>query len=153
MKINYQKNFGEKTKSFDLQITKDQKCYIIQCLTENDIEMGCVSFRFFDDILWIYKLETNPKFYRQGVASAVMDIVELMAIKRGINKIEGRFFPSNDAARPFYEKNGYSVPNKTKSWDDYDPHWVIHKTLDAKAIKEKVAPNITLYEENTLTLK
>lgn len=156
MKINYQKELGEKTKSFDLQIIKNKECYTIKCLTKDDDEMGFVTFTIYNNILWIYKLQTNPKFYHKGVASAIIDITEFLAIKHNAKRIEGKFFPTNEFARPFYEKNGYFVPNKVKSWDNYDPCWIMYKTLDPVEITKKVSPNIKAYKNqqtNTLTLK
>ena len=150
MRINYQKELGEKTKSFDLQIIKGKECYTIKCLNKDDVEMGFVTFKIYNDILWIYKLETNSKFYRQGVASAIVDITEFFAIKHGANRVEGKFFPTNEYARPFYEKNGYFVPNKVKSWDNYDPCWIMYKVLNPKEITQKVAPNIKAYKYATI---
>lgn len=153
MKINYQKEICGVQKDFNLQILKNNNFYEINCMSQNDENMGFITFKIYNSILWIYKIETNKNFYRQGVASAILDITEYIAITHNANRIEGKFMPNNQYARPFYEKNGFEVPNKVKSWDTYDPYWIMYKCLDAKAIKNKVANNITICKDDSVTLK
>lgn len=149
MDISYQKYMNNNLKIFDMQIIKEKGCFYITCFSKNKEEMGIVSFKINENFLWVYKLKTNQNFYRQGVASAILDIVEYIAIKNGVNIIEGKFFPDNNYALPFYEKNGFHVPNQTKTWDDYDPYWRLYKILDIKTVKEKVANNIIVKKEKS----
>ena len=153
MEVTYTKKVHGKPQEFNMQIIKHKDYFEINCLAESKEQMGFITFGIKQNnkYAWLYKIETNKKFFNQGVASAVLDVAEYIIIKNGIKRIEGVFFPSNDAARPFYEKNGFFVPNKTKSWDSYDPFWIISKDLNAQAIQQKVGPNLMPCQGSSLT--
>jgi len=152
MKIDYQKEIDGESKNFDLQIIKNKNFFEIKCLSQNDEEMGFITFEIHKNFVWIYKIETNENFYHQGVASAILDVAEYIAVEHNAHTMQGKFVPDNEYARPFYEKNGYTVPNKEKNWDTYDPGWILYKCLDDKIVKSKVAHNLTICDENTLGL-
>ena len=151
MKIEYQKNINEQNKIFNLEFhaNEQENLYKIICLSKENEEMGFVSFSIKENLVWILKLETNPKFARLGVASAIVDIMEYFAVNNGITRIEGKFYPDNQFARPFYEKNGFFVPNATKSWDDYDETWTLFKNLDKQQVDDKVSSNIKVFEDES----
>lgn len=152
MRINYTKDINNDRKNFDLQIMQDKDFFQINCISPDNEIMGFITFKKNINNLWILKLETNEKFFHQGVASALIDITEYIATINYLTRIEGKFMPDNEFARPFYEKNGYFVPNKTKSWDDYDETWTLYKNLDPKKVKEKVIPNIKVNQEDELEI-
>ena len=134
-------------KNFDLEISKEKDFYEMKCFSNENIEMGFITFKIYKNVLWIFKLATHQAFAHQGVGSALIDITEYFAITKNANRIEGKFVPDNEFARPFYEKNGYYVPNKTKSWDDYDENWILYKDLNAKKINAKISPNIKINQK------
>lgn len=140
--IEYTKNIQGEEKKFNLVIKDKEPFYEIKCLTKENQEMGFITFEFFSGYVWIYKLETKKSFRNQGVASALIDLMEYISMENHINKVKGNFFPTNKYARPFYENRGYFVPNKTKSWDDCDETWTISKTLDYRKIKTEIGPYI-----------
>lgn len=148
MKIEYTKNIHGEDKKFDIKITEEDKFYKVECLS-GDEEMGFITFKVLSDHAWIYKLETKEKFAHQGVASAVVDIAEyIIAVENSKNQVEAKYMPDNEFALPFYQKNGYYVPNQTKSWDDYDETWRMFKMLDKNEIRERVEKNIEICQED-----
>ena len=67
-------------------------------------------------------------------------MLEYFALQNRAQVVEGKFYPENEFAKPFYNKYGYSIDK-----EDYETY--IYKTLDYKRIKENIEPNITKYEE------
>jgi len=147
MKIEYIKKINGEEKKFNLLVKNRDAFFEIKCLSNDNKEMGFVTFEIFNDYVWIYKIETKKAFQHQGVASAVIDVMEYFAMMNYKNRIEAKFYPSNQYARAFYEKHDYFVPNKTKTWEDYDETWRMHKDLDFQKIKSQVAPNLIFSDE------
>lgn len=60
---------------------------------------------------FIYNIEIFPEFRRQGYAEAAMRTLEDEARRMGAEAIRLHVFGHNVAARPLYEKLGYSPTN------------------------------------------
>lgn len=121
----------------------DDDIYRIEVLDGSDV-MGYATFklkrqRYFDSV-WLYKIETNKEYAHKGVGSAVINLLEYFAYQNRAHTVEGKFFPENEYAKPFYDKFGYSI--EKEGYETY-----IYKTLDFKTIKQTIEPNITGYEE------
>lgn len=82
MRITYSKNIGGKDENFDMLITRELNYFTISCLSKNDEEMGYASFKIYNNYLWLYKIETYNNFQHQGIASAIIDLMEYIAIKK-----------------------------------------------------------------------
>jgi len=68
--------------------------------------------------------------------------MENFAKSHNIHLIEGKFYPSIEGARDFYEKNGYVVPNATRTWANYDETWTLYKDLH-----QTISPKTTFTNE------
>lgn len=117
--------------------------YLIKILDGSNV-MGYASFkvkrRQYQDSIWLYKIETNPNYAHMGVGTATICLLEYFALNKRVQVIEGKYFPKNEFAKPFYEKYGYSIEK-----DGYETF--IFKYLDYKKIKENIEPKIIQYEE------
>lgn len=97
--------------------------------------MGEITFKIYGNKTWIFSISTEKIFQRSGVGKALISICEFISAKKRVQKIEGKFCPQNDAARPFYEKNGYQIMN-----DSYNSY--IYKVLDIDKIVQSFDKSI-----------
>ena len=107
--------------------------YQAQALADNGDIMGSISFliKRKDRLVWLRKIETRPEYQHQGVGQALLDTLEYFTIQKRLCMIEGKFYPDNEFARPFYIKNNYSIDK-----DGYDTF--ISKYLS----HDKIADNL-----------
>ena len=132
-------------KEFDSKIlfNTEENSYRIEILDNSNV-MGYATFRIkrnrYQDSIWLYKIETYPKYAHTGVGTATINLLEYFALQNKAQVVEGKFYPENEFAKPFYNKFGYSIDR-----EDYETY--IYKALDYKKIKENIEPNITKYEE------
>lgn len=67
--------------------------------------------------LFIYDLEIDQAFRRQGLGRQTLSAVESWAIERGIRRLELNVFADNQAARTLYETSGMAVCEMTMGKD------------------------------------
>lgn len=146
--IKYSKSFHGENKKYLINIEEVGRCFTISCINVEGEEMGYATCLLKEDSLWLYKIETYEKFAHQGVGSALLDIVEFLAMQNRRKTVDGKYYPLNEFAKPFYEKHGYFIPNQKGGWDDYDETWHMFKDLDFKKIKSEISRNIEVCEEN-----
>ena len=60
---------------------------------------------------WVYDINIDPEFRRQGHASAVFGLLEDKARELGLTRIGLHVFGHNTAAIQLYEKLGFAVKN------------------------------------------
>jgi ribosomal protein S18 acetylase RimI-like enzyme len=60
---------------------------------------------------FIYNIEIFPEFRRRGFAEAAMRMLEVEARRMGAETVRLHVFGHNTAARPLYEKLGYTATN------------------------------------------
>lgn len=58
---------------------------------------------------FVYDLEVKAEYRRQGVARAIMALLESQARARGASKIALHVFGQNTSARDLYLKSGYTI--------------------------------------------
>lgn len=135
--------------NFDCKIDyyENDDFYKIEVLNENKDVMGYATFKIknssFSKSIWLYKIETYNRYTHKGVGTAVNNILEYFAYKNKVLFIEGKFYPENKFAKPFYEKYGYKIEK-----DYYDT--LVYKTLNYQWIEKEIAPKIKEYCENTI---
>lgn len=85
--------------------------YEILALADNDTVMGMATFAIKpkERKVWLRKIETLPQFQDKGVGQALIDVLEYFTATNGLRHIEGKFYPDNDYAKPFYLKNDYDI--------------------------------------------
>ena len=125
-----------------LDVRKDSRNYNIDCVNSANERLGSISFCINEDKTWIYKIKINEEYLHQGVGTALLSIMEYISMLKRVTIVEAKYFPENKFARPFYEKNGYFVPNKTKDWACYDDTWTMYKLLDYSKVRDKIEKNI-----------
>lgn len=93
--------------------------------------------------MWLYKISTKEGYQHKGYATAVLKTLEYLTQYLRYRWIEGKFYPDNEFAKPFYDKHGYTIYK-----DGYETFVI--KTLDYDEIKEDVEPYITDFKIETL---
>ena len=122
-----------------VQYKNRDKYYEISCVDAYGEEMGFVNFSIDKSNsfrqLWLYKIKTQDEFLHQGVGSALISALEYFAYRNGIRGIEGKYYPDNEFAEPFYDKHGYSI---------YSEYYctMVGKYLDFEKFKQETLPQI-----------
>lgn len=100
--------------------------------------MGFLNFNIKDDNrIWLWKIETKQEFQHQGIGQALLDTMEYFAATHSSAKtVEGKYYPLNEYAKPFYEKNNYKII----CYDQGD--WEISKDLKKEDVLAKIEPKI-----------
>ena len=112
--------------------------YKILALNNENQEMGYLTFKIktgFSRKIWLNKIETKPEFQNQKVGTALIGCMEYFASQCNIDFIEGKFYPTNDYAKPFYIKRGYEIYK-----DEYE--WYVDKTLNLQKVREELKDKI-----------
>ncbi len=120
-KIDIEQTYNEETKYNDIKLID----------SNNKETIGYVNFKFnYSPIrsAWLNKIEVTPKYQSMGFGKVLLKLFERYCMESRIFYIEGKFFPENDHAKPFYLKNGYKIEKEY-----YET--LITKTLN---IKQKI---------------
>ena len=119
------------------QIRPKPNHYKANCFNSNKDIVGCIWFELQKNKVWLHKIAVKANYRRyesngikHHIGSHLLAIMENFAKENNIYLVEGKFYPSAEGVRNFYEKNGYHVPNKTQDWATYDETWTLYKTLD-----------------------
>lgn len=101
---------GEKD-TFNLTIKFEvyENFYTINALSHDSKIMGRINFKVDFNKAWIYSIKTFDEYQSRGVGQALLDACEYISCKNGVKCIQGKYYPSNEYAKPFYEKNGYKI--------------------------------------------
>lgn len=145
-KIEYKRVVDGVEKRYNIVLEQDDNFYELKCKTKDNRIMGYVTFKIYDDCVWINKIETKEKYQHRGVANALIELVEYFSMTNRKQKIEAKYHPTNDFAKPFYQKHGYFIPNQSGTWEDYDETWRMYKDLNFNLIDKNIVPNITFID-------
>ncbi len=144
MKISIpsKKSFIQRTE-FNLKVfyyTADNY-YEIKAYNNKNEEVARVNFKTNYDPreIWLNKISTDEKYQNKGYATALIKALEYVAYKLRFDQIEGKYYPENSYAKPFYDKYEYIIYK-----DGYETY--ITKSLDPDDIKQTIEPYITDYE-------
>ena len=115
--------------------------YKISALSDNGEEMGFATFavKQKERKVWLRKIQTNPGYENIGVGKAILDVLEYFTIQNRLCIIEGKFYPDNEYARPFYLKNNYDI-----SKEDYDTF--VTKYIGHESVSNETKERIIGYE-------
>ncbi|MBE5739090.1 MAG: GNAT family N-acetyltransferase [Clostridiales bacterium] len=118
----------------------DDKYYKAEAFSEDGEVMGVITFKPDGrGSMWLQYIATNEKFQNMGVGDALLSVMEYRAVTTRIRNIEGKFYPSNDKAKPFYENRGYNIYK-----DGYETY--LDKSLNIAQVISETEPRITNYE-------
>jgi len=123
--------------------------YKITCSTHAHAPVGFVWFELNNKKICLHNIFVEKQYRRfqigdkkYHIGSTLLSIMENFAKSHNIHLIEGKFYPSIEGARDFYEKNGYVVPNATRTWANYDETWTLYKDLH-----QTISPKTTFTNE------
>ncbi len=94
---------------------KDKKFYEIVAYNANKKEIGNLNFSIHKNGAWLYIIETNKEYQHRGIGQSLLNVMEYMLVKSSCYHIEGKYYPKNRFAKPFYLKNNFKIEN-----DDYE---------------------------------
>lgn len=116
--------------------------YRISAIADNGDEMGFAVFsvKKQDRKVWLRKISTKPEYQNLGVAKAMIDVLEYFTVQHRLCMIEGKFYPDNEYAKPFYQKNNYDIYK-----EDYDTF--VSKYIGHDSISDETKQRIVNYEE------
>ena len=86
--------------------------------------------------IWLNKISTDEKYQHKGYGTALIYAFEYVAKVLKFDQIEGKYYPENQYAKPFYDKHEYAIYK-----DGYETF--ITKSLDYEEIKQKIEPFIS----------
>lgn len=99
----------------DFRDLKNSGCEII--MSEN----GFIVYRIAVDEAEIITIGVNPEMRRQGIASAMIGIIEKTLLNQGIKKIFLEVATTNTPAKKLYENMGFKVVGlRPKYYDGVD---------------------------------
>ena len=105
--------------------------YECSIVNDKNLSMGMLTFKLEKPSIWIYSISVDEAFQNQGLGQALLDALEYIAIEKNCTKIQGKFYPSNKYAKPFYTKNNYLIIK-----DYYETF--IYKWLDYKKVTARL---------------
>lgn len=119
----------------------DGNDYELVALSDSDAIMGKANFAIISKQrkVWLRKIETKPEFQDKGVGQALLDTLEYFTIQKGLKHIEGKFYPDNEYAKPFYLKNDYDIYK-----EDYETY--VEKYLNPQNVEIANKDRILGYE-------
>ena len=109
--------------------------YIVRVFSDYGNIMGRISFKIEDDETWIYSINAYDEYQHMGVGQALLDACEYISCKNGVRRIRGKYFPSNEYAKPFYEKNDYII---TKEYYDTFIVKFINPSITFECLNDKI---------------
>lgn len=90
---------------------EEDNFYTTTAISMQDEKMGFITYKFIpkERLAWLCKIETYENFQHQGVATALISFFEHEVRSKRYYKIEGKYYPTNEFAKPFYKKMGYTI--------------------------------------------
>ncbi len=79
---------------------------------KNNNLIGFVNYKFnYKGVktAWLNLIKVEDNYQSKGFGNVLLKLFEKECINNRFYNIEGKFFPENDHAKPFYEKNGYKI--------------------------------------------
>lgn len=73
---------------------------------------------------WLRSLAVHPEMRRQGIASALLDKVDQLAVEKGFRKISLTVLGSNVGAISLYKSKGYRIEGILKDEFSVDHHYL-----------------------------
>lgn len=137
----FERNMGELYKNSSWGLDTEEKSaelkhtnarYLLVETSEGNQLAGFVHFRFvYDDeeqptdaVLYVYEIQIDEKFRRQGLGKKLMGISEQIAAKAEVASVVLTVFKSNESAMDFYKRLDYEIdsssPSKHNEPADYE---------------------------------
>lgn len=101
----------ENKNNISVNYTLEDDLYTIQ-LVDNiaQAEIGFANFKFTKNRgVWLYNIKINEGYQSNGYGKKLLKLFEDFCVAQRRFFVEGKYYPTNDHAKPFYLKNGYSI--------------------------------------------
>ena len=95
--------------------------------------MYAKTYQTYSRQIFLSNIEVVPEFRYAGIGQFLLNILEQDALISRFDSIEGKYFPSNEYARTFYDKNGYEIYK-----DGYETYVCKQIDLDAERDEKTV---------------
>lgn len=97
-------------REYQLELWHDEvrNYYALRCV-DGVKEMGLLTFNARNGRAWIYNVSTRPQYQNIGVGRTMLVVFESFLSAKKITLIEGKFYPTNEFAKPLYENLGYKI--------------------------------------------
>ena len=145
---------AKQNKEINIQLinTDNDKEFQARAIADNGDVMGTAYFSVNrkERKLWLRKIETKPKYQNLGIGKALLDTLEYFTIQNRLCVIEGKFYPDNEYARPFYLKNGYDIYKE--DYETYVGKYISHESLAEEDKKRIIDYEVLPAEELTKDL-
>ncbi len=131
--LNYD-NIKNMEKDFDYSIvgTQDDDFYSLKAIENRTGEIcGSISFglKYKERHAWLQNIEVKEDFKKNGIGQALLTNFENICVQKRLFTVEGKFYPKDDHAKSFYEKNNYKIEQ-----EDYGKE--IFKRLDPESVAD-----------------
>ena len=135
--------YDYKGKQVDVDVVHiEQDDYYELRAKEKDQIVGTLNFKKSKrnkGVAFLNDITVNEEYMGKGYGNILIKAFEYVALNLNLFLVEGKFYPENNRAKPFYIANGYAIEK-----DDYDT--IVVKTLDREKIKQEIEPRIFGYD-------
>ena len=92
----------------DIETKIERNHYVAIAYDLEKNELGFAEFnKLEEDEMWLYQIKTYPE--NRGIGSTLLDFVEFWAAKFDCNHVTGKYGPTSDYTKEFYDKNCYEI--------------------------------------------
>lgn len=105
--------FHEVKEAFARQLSLDSGLVLVAEI--NDILVGVVIGTIDNNEGYCYRIAVHPQYRRQGIGSAMVQLLQDRFQQRKVNRILVPIDTHNEKALPLYESLGYNIQNFTKT--------------------------------------
>ena len=145
---------AKQNKEINIQLinTDNDKEFQARAIADNGDVMGTAYFAIIrnERKVWLRKIETKPEYQNLGIGKALLDTLEYFTIQNRLCVIEGKFYPDNEYARPFYLKNNYDIYKE--DYETYVGKYISHESLAEEDKKRIIDYEVLPAEELTKDL-
>lgn len=134
----YKSSWGLDTEEKAQELRHPNARFVLVETSEGRELAGFMHFRFdYDDedqptegVLYVYELQIDEKFQRQGLGKKLMDIAEMVSSKADIAKVMLTVFKTNKSAMSFYQHINYVVdPSSPSNHNEPAVYEILSKSL------------------------
>jgi len=139
MREIYEKTWGWNDSNKRAELFSEFSHYLIGF--DNETPMGFVHFRFepieFNTCIYLYELQVEPKYQRNGFGKFMMQAIEMIALKKGMDLIMLTVLKENIDARRFYTRMHYDLHSSSPSIAVPEEDHEYHHEIRYKSLMKK----------------
>lgn len=121
---------GKDGRNYKITYWIDDCFHIMKMYTPDNKDCASLRFNIKGNKAWLYYIEVKDEYQGLGLGQKLFSVFEYFIAKHNVESFEGKYYPLNDKAKPFYLKNGCEI------WKDgYDT--IVSKNFDKKETIDK----------------